>query len=105
MSRRYLALAYCNQTAHAHRYGLHSRPGSLAAGCLGCSRKRIAKISIDSVKPRTGYQVSFPLFGENLSPAARRFAVAETLSHLERLVADGRASRHEDSETVSYTAA
>jgi glyoxylase-like metal-dependent hydrolase (beta-lactamase superfamily II) len=59
---------------------------------------------------RTGYEVSFPLFGESLEPAARRFAVAETLSHLERLVVEGRAHRHEttvdgDVVGVSYTAA
>jgi len=61
-------------------------------------------------EPRTGYQVSFPLFGSDLSPAARRFAVAETLSHLERLVHDGRAERHDAVDggnvgVVSYTAA
>jgi glyoxylase-like metal-dependent hydrolase (beta-lactamase superfamily II) len=59
---------------------------------------------------RTGYEVSFPLFGDDLGPAARRFAVAETLSHLERLVADGRAQRHDEVDgdhvgAVSYTAA
>ena len=37
-------------------------------------------------EPQSGYEVSFPLFGDDLKPAARRFAVAETLSHLERLV-------------------
>ena len=42
--------------------------------------------------------------GEGLS-SARRFAVAETLSHLERLVREGRARRHEADGTVSYTAA
>ena len=56
-------------------------------------------------EPQSGYAVSFPLFGEHLKPAARRFAVAETLSHLERLIIEGRASRHEDSGDVSYTAA
>jgi glyoxylase-like metal-dependent hydrolase (beta-lactamase superfamily II) len=56
-------------------------------------------------EPRTGYEVSFPLFGDDLKPAARRFAVAETLSHLERLVHEGRAARREDDGTVSYTAA
>jgi glyoxylase-like metal-dependent hydrolase (beta-lactamase superfamily II) len=61
-------------------------------------------------EPRSGYQVSFPLFGQDLGPAARRFAVAETLSHLERLVCDGRAERHDvvDGDhvgAVSYTAA
>lgn len=55
--------------------------------------------------PRTGYDVSFPLFGGELKPAARRFAVAETLSHLERLVLEGRAQRHEAVGVVSYTAA
>jgi glyoxylase-like metal-dependent hydrolase (beta-lactamase superfamily II) len=61
-------------------------------------------------EPRTGFDVSFPLFGESLQPPARRFAVAETLSHLERLVVEGRAQRHEtkldgDVVGVSYTAA
>jgi Metallo-beta-lactamase-like, C-terminal domain len=54
--------------------------------------------------PRTGYEVSNALFGTELAPPARRFAVAETLSHLERLVAEGRAIRGEDSGIVSYTA-
>jgi glyoxylase-like metal-dependent hydrolase (beta-lactamase superfamily II) len=54
--------------------------------------------------PRTGYEASFALFGADLKPAARRFAVAETLSHLERLLLEGRAKRREDSGVVSYTA-
>jgi glyoxylase-like metal-dependent hydrolase (beta-lactamase superfamily II) len=54
--------------------------------------------------PRSGYEVSFDLFGDDLKPAARRFAVAETLSHLERLVAEERAARREDDGTVAYTA-
>ena len=55
--------------------------------------------------PRSGYEVSFPLFGDDLTAAARRFAVAETLSHLERLVVEGRAARHEGDRVVTYTAA
>jgi glyoxylase-like metal-dependent hydrolase (beta-lactamase superfamily II) len=55
-------------------------------------------------EPRTGYEVSFPLFGADLKPSARRFAVAETLSHLERLVREGGAQRHEDVDLVTYTA-
>ena len=54
---------------------------------------------------QSGYAVSFLLFGDNLGPAGRRFAVAETLSHLERLVLERRARRHEDSGGVSYTGA
>lgn len=56
-----------------------------------------------SRKPLSGYEVSYPLFGADLMPAQRRFAVAETLSHLERLVLEGRAARHEDVGRVSYT--
>ena len=56
-------------------------------------------------EPRTGYGLSFALFGEDLKPASRRFAVAETLSHLERLVRVGAASRDEVDGTVAYTAA
>jgi glyoxylase-like metal-dependent hydrolase (beta-lactamase superfamily II) len=61
-------------------------------------------------EPRTGYEVSYPLFGDDLPPHVRRFAVAETLSHLERLVRDGRAERHDVEQGknvvgVSYTAA
>ena len=61
-------------------------------------------------EPRSGYEVSYPLFGDDLRPGARRFAVAETLSHLERLVRDGRAERHVTEADgnvvgVSYTAA
>lgn len=56
-------------------------------------------------EPKTGYELSFALFGDDLKPASRRFAVAETLSHAERLVNEGEARRHEDDGTVSYTAA
>jgi len=56
-------------------------------------------------EPQSGYELSFALFGGELKPAARRFAVAETLSHLERLVLEGRAARGEDDGTVAYTAA
>ncbi len=54
--------------------------------------------------PRTGYDLSFELFGAELKPASRRFAVAETLSHLERLVLEGRAVKSGDEGSVTYTA-
>lgn len=54
--------------------------------------------------PRTAYEVSLDLFGADLKPASRRFAVAETLSHLERLVLEERAERREDVGNVAYTA-
>jgi glyoxylase-like metal-dependent hydrolase (beta-lactamase superfamily II) len=53
--------------------------------------------------PRSGFDVSLDLFGSELAPIQRRFAVAETLSHLERLVALGRAEREGDDRSVTYT--
>jgi glyoxylase-like metal-dependent hydrolase (beta-lactamase superfamily II) len=52
---------------------------------------------------RTGYEVSLELFPDVASAGARRFAVAETLSHLERLVLAGRARRHDAGGRLSYT--
>jgi len=57
------------------------------------------------VEPKTGFELSFALFGASLQPAGRRFAVAETLSHLERLVHERAARKQEDSGVVTYTAA
>ncbi|CAN5118199.1 MBL fold metallo-hydrolase [soil metagenome] len=51
----------------------------------------------------TAYEVSLALFGQELGPTQRRFAVAETLSHLERLVREGRAARAGDAQRVTYT--
>src|SRR5881398_117327 len=56
-----------------------------------------------SGEPRTAYDVSLTVFGAELGPTQRRFAVAETLSHLERLVREGRAARGGDGRTVTYT--
>ncbi len=56
-------------------------------------------------EPQSGYELSLTLFGADLNPAGRRFAIAETLSHLERLVREGAAARREDGGAVSYTAA
>jgi len=62
-----------------------------------------AVAALDDV-PRSGYEVSFALFGDELKPAGRRFAIAETLSHLERLVHEGAAARADTGGTVAYTA-
>jgi len=56
-------------------------------------------------EPQSGYQVSRGVFGEELDPTRRRFAVAETLSHLERLIREGRAARVGTDRSVTYTAA
>ena len=52
--------------------------------------------------PRTAYDVSLALFPSNLPPAQRRFALAESLAHLERLVLEERAERVEDGELTRY---
>jgi glyoxylase-like metal-dependent hydrolase (beta-lactamase superfamily II) len=68
-------------------------------------RERLAATeAVLTGEPRSGYDVSFDLFGADLKPAARRFAVAETLSHLERLVLEERAERREGVAAVAYTA-
>jgi len=54
---------------------------------------------------RTGYEVSRALFPADLDASGRRFALAESLAHLERLVREGRARRAGDDGTVSYTSA
>ena len=54
-------------------------------------------------EPRTGYEVSVALFGEGLDASGRRFALAETLAHLERLVHEGRAARSGDGRRLTYT--
>jgi glyoxylase-like metal-dependent hydrolase (beta-lactamase superfamily II) len=51
----------------------------------------------------TPFEISLKLFGDDLEPTNRRFAVAETLSHLERLVREGRAARAGADGTVTYT--
>ena len=53
-------------------------------------------------EPRSAYDASLALFPSELSPGQRRFALAETLAHLERLVAEGRARRVEEDALVRY---
>jgi glyoxylase-like metal-dependent hydrolase (beta-lactamase superfamily II) len=54
-------------------------------------------------EPRSAYEVSLDLFGANLDANNRRFALAETLAHLERLVFEGRAARAGDGQATAYT--
>jgi glyoxylase-like metal-dependent hydrolase (beta-lactamase superfamily II) len=54
--------------------------------------------------PRTAYEVSLVVFGAELSPSLRRFALAESLAHLERLVREQRAERIDEGARVLYAA-
>jgi glyoxylase-like metal-dependent hydrolase (beta-lactamase superfamily II) len=51
-----------------------------------------AQAALDG-EPLSGYAVSLALFPGDLPPTLRRFATAESLAHLERLVHEGRAGR------------
>jgi hypothetical protein len=51
-----------------------------------------ALASLDG-RPLNAYEVSLRLFRRDLPGPQRRFAVAEALSHLVRLVGEGRAAR------------
>lgn len=55
-------------------------------------------------EPRSGYEISHAVFPTAMAPALRRFALAETLAHLERLVRDERAQRLEDDGGTRYLA-
>lgn len=79
-------------------------PVGRARALIKHHRERLAEAAATLTSdPQSAYTLSLALFGEHLKPAARRFAVAETLSHLERLVHEGRAARDEGDGTVSYT--
>jgi glyoxylase-like metal-dependent hydrolase (beta-lactamase superfamily II) len=97
------------ETAPRISYGGHGRPvTSPAARCreiLAHHEERLDRTAAAlGAEPRSGYDVSHDLFGHELAPIQRRFAVAEALSHLERLVALGRAERKGDDRGVAYTA-
>jgi glyoxylase-like metal-dependent hydrolase (beta-lactamase superfamily II) len=90
-------------------YGGHGTtidaPAARAAAIRAHHDERLDKVvAFLTETPRTGFDVSYDLFGRELPPIQRRFAIAETLSHLERLVTTGRADRHEDDRGVAYTA-
>jgi glyoxylase-like metal-dependent hydrolase (beta-lactamase superfamily II) len=53
-----------------------------------------AQAALDG-RPATPYEISLALFEHDLTPPLRRFATAEALAHLERLVVEGRARRVE----------
>lgn len=52
---------------------------------------------------RTAYELSFSLWPEQLSPALRRFALAETRAHLEYLVLRDQAARADGGGRVVYS--
>ena len=57
-----------------------------------------------SAEPKSGYDVSLGVFPSELPAALRRFALAESLAHLERLVRVERAERLDEEGRVLYRA-
>ena len=80
-------------------------PVARARELLEHHRQRLdeARAALSS-EPVSGYDVSRRLFGPELPPAQRRFALAESLAHLERLVRDERAERLEEEGRILYGA-
>jgi glyoxylase-like metal-dependent hydrolase (beta-lactamase superfamily II) len=67
-------------------------PAGRARELIAHHRERLdATVAALADEPRTAYEVSLKLFPADLDPSGRRFAVAETLAHLERLLGEGRA--------------
>ena len=88
-------------------YGGHGDPvedpSTRAREIVEHHRRRLDEVAAAlGDEPRSGYELSHAVFGSSLAPVQRRFAVAETLSHAERLVREGRA-RREDGGVVTYT--
>jgi glyoxylase-like metal-dependent hydrolase (beta-lactamase superfamily II) len=81
-------------------------PAARARELVDHHRHRLDKTAealADQSEGLTPFEISLRLFGHDLPPTQRRFAVAETLSHLERLVREGRAARGGADGTVTYT--
>jgi glyoxylase-like metal-dependent hydrolase (beta-lactamase superfamily II) len=82
-----------------------SDPSGRAREIVEHHRRRLDEtVAALGTKPHSAYDVSLALFGAGLDASGRRFALAETLAHLERLVLEGRARREGDDTAVSYTA-
>jgi glyoxylase-like metal-dependent hydrolase (beta-lactamase superfamily II) len=77
-------------------------PVSRAREILEHHRHRLAETAAAlGPEPRNAHEISLDLFGDDLDASGRRFALAETLAHLERLVRAGNAVRHNAAYTDS----
>ena len=80
------------------------RPAERVRELLEHHERRLAETAAAlGPQPRNAYELSLELFGTNLDANNRRFALAETLAHLERLVFEGRAARAGDGQDTAYT--
>ena len=87
----------------------HGRPvadPAARADAILLHHEQRLEAALHAVAPgeRTAWDASFELFPGALPPAQRRFALVETLAHLERLVLAGDVERLERGETVTFAA-
>jgi glyoxylase-like metal-dependent hydrolase (beta-lactamase superfamily II) len=81
-----------------------SDPAGRAREIIGHHHRRLDQTQAAlASEPRTAYELSRVLFGDALDASGRRFALAETLAHLERLRLTGRAARQRDGGMLAYT--
>jgi glyoxylase-like metal-dependent hydrolase (beta-lactamase superfamily II) len=81
-----------------------AEPAARARAIVSHHRERLdATEALLSARPQSAYELSLGLFAGERGPSHRRFAVAETLSHLERLVVENRARRSENDRIRTYT--
>jgi glyoxylase-like metal-dependent hydrolase (beta-lactamase superfamily II) len=79
-------------------------PAARARELIAHHHERLdATLAALQTRPKTAYEVSLSVFG-TLSTSLRRFALAESLAHLERLVREERAERREEDARVLYAA-
>jgi glyoxylase-like metal-dependent hydrolase (beta-lactamase superfamily II) len=79
-------------------------PAARARELIDHHRDRLdATLAALQERPKTAYEVSLSVFG-TLSTSLRRFALAESLAHLERLVCEERAERREEDGRVLFSA-
>jgi glyoxylase-like metal-dependent hydrolase (beta-lactamase superfamily II) len=80
-------------------------PAGRARELVEHHRRRLDEtVAALGAEPRSAYEISLGLFGADLDASGRRFALAEALAHLERLVHEGRAARGGADSAFSYTA-
>jgi glyoxylase-like metal-dependent hydrolase (beta-lactamase superfamily II) len=85
-------------------HGVVTDPAGRGREIVEHHRRRLGEtVAALDHEPRSAYEVSLALFGAALDASGRRFALAETLAHLERLVLEGRARRKGDDTAVFYT--
>lgn len=80
--------------AYAGHHGSVEDPPARARAIAVHHAERLDRaVEALSDRPQNAYEISLALFPNDLSRTLRRFALAESLAHLERLVHEGRAER------------